>query len=81
LLFLAGCSSAPAPLASARPKEHATVTKRDGTVITGLIMANSAAGITLQGSDGANQVIASDQIRTIEYEDHSAPHGGDPGGD
>ena len=80
LLAWSGCSSAPTTTAS-RPREHATVTKRDGTVVTGAIVSNSAAGITLEGPNGVAQTIPGDQIRTIEYEDHSAAHGGDPGDD
>lgn len=80
LLVCASCASNPTA-AAARPREHASVTKRDGTTVSGAIVANSASAITLAGPDGVTHTITMDQVRTIEYEDHSAVHGSEGTGE
>jgi hypothetical protein len=80
LVLCAGCSTRPATVA-AQPREHATVTKRDGTTVSGAIVANSGSAITLEGPNGVAQTITMDQVKTIEYEDHSSPHGAEGTGE
>ncbi|HXS97663.1 MAG TPA: hypothetical protein VN736_23850 [Candidatus Limnocylindrales bacterium] len=61
---LAGCSHAPAAGGS-----KATVTMRDGRMLTGTVQSSSATEIQLAGADGVTQTIPMTQVRSIDYGD------------
>jgi hypothetical protein len=48
---------------------HATITMRDGSMVTGNIVSSSAAEITLAQGDRSSQVIPMNQVKSIEYDD------------
>ncbi len=54
--------------------QHATVLMRDGSSVTGTVLASSAAEIQIAGDDKVNRTIPMAQVRSIEY-DETAPSG------
>ncbi len=64
--FLASCGSKQAS------GPHATVLMRDGSTLTGTVTATSPAEITLAGDDNTAHAVPMAQVKTIEYDDHSA---------
>jgi hypothetical protein len=55
------------PPASERP--HATVVMRDGTRVTGNVVASSPAEVTIAGDDNVSRTIPMKQVKSIEYDD------------
>ncbi len=49
--------------------QHATITMRDGTEVSGTIVSNSGSEIQLAGDDKLSRTIAMNQVRSIEYDD------------
>jgi len=52
---------------------HATVLMRDGTQYTGTVASTTPAEITLNGDDRASHTLAMKDVKSIEYDDQSAP--------
>jgi len=48
---------------------HATVLLRDGTSVSGTVLASSASGIQLAGDDKTEHDIGMPQVRSIEYDE------------
>ncbi|MBS1842655.1 MAG: hypothetical protein JSS69_10615 [Acidobacteria bacterium] len=52
--------------------QHATVTMRDGSTVTGTVTANSGTELTLAGDDKTTHVVPMTQVKSIEYDDAPA---------
>jgi hypothetical protein len=65
-LFLSSCSKQDTA-SSAKP--HATILMRDGTRVTGAVVASSTAEITVAGDDNISRTIPMSQVRSVEYDD------------
>jgi hypothetical protein len=52
---------------------HATVYLRDGSTYAGTIVGTSPAEVTVNGDDKATRTIAMKDVKSIEYDDASAP--------
>jgi len=65
-LFLPSCSRQDTA-SSSRP--HATVLMRDGTRVTGAVVASSTAEITVAGDDSISRTIPMSQVKSVEYDD------------
>jgi outer membrane lipoprotein SlyB len=50
-------------------KRHATVQMKDGTKVTGTVVASSPSEITLAGDDSISRTIPMQQVRSVEYGD------------
>lgn len=66
VLMLASCNQA-------ATGPHATVLMKDGSTVTGSVTASSPSEITLAGDDKTNHTIPMTQVKSIEYDDTSAP--------
>src|ERR1041385_6625767 len=68
VLFLSSCArNDPAPGTS-----HATVQMRDGTTLSGAVLASSPAEIKLAGDDKITRTIPMAQVRSVSYDDAPA---------
>ena len=67
LFFLASCANKQAS------GQHATILMRDGTTLTGTVTATSPSEVTLAGDDNAKHTIPMTQVKSIEYDDTTAP--------
>ncbi len=73
LLLLWSCTNkAPAE------KPHATVVMRDGTQVTGSVLASSPKEITLAGDDNVTRTIPMTQVRSVDYGEAPAAQTGAP---
>ena len=52
---------------------HANVFMRDGSEYSGTVMSNSPAELTVKGDDNTTRTIAMKDVKSIEYDDASAP--------
>lgn len=52
---------------------HATVYLRDGSTYAGTVTGSSPAEVTVQGDDKTTRTIAMKDVKSIEYDDASAP--------
>jgi hypothetical protein len=68
ILFCCSCANKTAP--SDRP--HATVVMRDGTRVTGAVVASSASELTLAADDNTSRTIPMKQVKSVEYDDAPA---------
>jgi len=66
-LLLCSCATRQAD----RP--HARVNLRDGSTVTGSVVANSPSEITIAGDDNSSRTIAMSQVKSIEYDDTTPP--------
>ena len=66
ILLLASCSNSPVPSAGG---QHATVTMRDGSAVTGTVLESSAQEIKLKGDDQITRTIPMTQVRAVDYGD------------
>jgi hypothetical protein len=66
-LFLASCANKQAS------GQHATILMRDGTTLTGTVTATSPSEITLAGDDKATHTVPMTQVKSVEYDDTTAP--------
>src|SRR5690349_1193906 len=62
-LSLSSCSRSPGG------SQHATVLMRDGTSVSGTVVANSSSEIQLAGDDKVTRTIPTVQVRSIEYDE------------
>src|SRR5689334_14288822 len=65
VLFLLLCSCA----TKQADRPHARVNLRDGSSLTGSVVANSPSEITIAGDDNSSRTIAMSQVKSIEYDD------------
>jgi hypothetical protein len=65
LFFVASC-------AKQASGQHATVSMRDGSTLTGTVTATSPSEITLAGDDKTTRTIPMSQVKSIEYDDATA---------
>ena len=70
ILALSGCSKSGEIAPQDRP--NATVVMRDGTRVSGSLVANSGEQITIAGDDGKTQIIPMKEVRRVEYSDPPA---------
>lgn len=66
LFFLASCA------AKQSPGQHATITMRDGSTLTGTVTATSPSEVTVAGDDNQRHTIPMTQVKSIEYDDAAA---------
>lgn len=71
---LLGCAKSDQTAAGERPQ--ATVVMRDGTRMTGSVVASSPSEITIAGDDGKSQTIPMKQVRRVDYSDAPAAASG-----
>lgn len=64
-LFLSSC--APKESAPSADRPHATVLMRDGTKVTGTVLANSTSEIKIAGDDNITRTIPTSQVKAIDY--------------
>ena len=55
--------------ASSSTRSHATLLMRDGTRVTGAVVASSTAEITVAGDDNISRTIPMNQVKSVEYDD------------
>jgi hypothetical protein len=67
ILFSSSCTNKEA--ASSAEKPDATVVMRDGTRLTGAVVASSPSEITLVGNDNVSRKISMKQVKAVEYSD------------
>jgi hypothetical protein len=60
------------------PAQHATVVMRDGSQLTGTVTSSSASEVTLRGDDNTTHALAMKDVKSIEYDDTSAPESQPP---
>ncbi|HKV62477.1 MAG TPA: hypothetical protein VJO16_11215 [Candidatus Acidoferrum sp.] len=65
LFFQASC-------AKQAPGPHATILMRDGTTLSGTVMATSPSEVTLTGDDNTTHTVPMTQVKSIEYDDATA---------
>lgn len=65
--FLSSCVKNVTASSSAR--SHATILMRDGTRVTGAVVASSTAEITVAGDDNISRTIPMNQVKSVEYDD------------
>lgn len=65
LLLLASC-------AKQATGQHATITMRDGSTLTGTVTATSPSEVTVSGDDSQTHNIPMTQVKSIEYDDTTA---------
>jgi len=53
--------------------QHASVLLRDGTTVAGKVTASSGTEITLAGDDNTTHTVQMAQVKSIEYDDATAP--------
>ena len=70
-LFVVSCGNKNGGPNSDHP--HAAIEMRDGSTLTGAITATSPTEITLAGDDNTNHTIATNQVRSINYDQAAAP--------
>jgi hypothetical protein len=58
---------------------HATVLLRDGGEYAGIVTASTPAEVTVHGDDNTTRTIAMRDVKSIEYDDASAPPPAEPG--
>ena len=68
LFFLVSCST----MTKQTPGQHATVSLRDGTTLTGTVTATSPSEITLAGDDKTTHTVPMAQVKSIEYDEAAA---------
>lgn len=61
--FLSSCSK------PAGGNQHATISLRDGSTITGTVLSSSTAEIQVAGDDKINRTIPTAQVRSVQYDD------------
>jgi hypothetical protein len=66
LLVLCSCGQKSAPAAA---QQRATITTKDGTLVSGTVMASSGSEITLKGDDNLIHTIPMGSVRSVQYED------------
>ena len=66
LFLLASCAKKEAP------RQHATILMRDGTTMTGTVIATSPGEITVAGDDNATHTVPMTQVKSVEYDDNAA---------
>ncbi|MBI2816904.1 MAG: hypothetical protein HYX72_08180 [Acidobacteria bacterium] len=66
-LFLSSCTSKTTESAGERP--HATVSLRDGSQLSGALVANSNKEIKILGDDNVTHTIPTSQVKSIDYAD------------
>ncbi len=69
LLVLCSCGQKSAPAAG---QQRATITTKDGTMVSGTVMANSGSEITLKGDDNIIRTIPMGSVRSVQYEEAPA---------
>ena len=52
--------------------QHATISMRDGSTLTGIVTASSAAEISVTGDDNTRHTVPMSQVKSIEYDDAPA---------
>jgi len=57
----------------AGPARHATVIMQDGSQYSGTITGSSATEVALRGDDNTNRTLAMKDVKSIDYDDASAP--------
>jgi len=67
VVFLALSSCARKNAVEPSEKRHATVQMKDGTKVTGTVVASSPSEITLAGDDSISRTIPMQQVRSVEY--------------
>jgi hypothetical protein len=70
VLFLSSCANKDVVPAAGAP--HATVQMRDGTTVSGTVLASSPAEIQLAGDDKITRTIPMAQVRSVSYDDAPA---------
>ncbi|HZT30779.1 MAG TPA: hypothetical protein VFA33_12895 [Bryobacteraceae bacterium] len=58
---------------TAGDRPHATVVLRDGTRVSGSVMASSPSEITIAGDDGSSRTIPMSQVKSVDYDQAAAP--------
>ena len=69
VVFLALSSCTHKSAVEPSEKRHATVQMKDGTKVTGTVVASSPSEITLAGDDSISRTIPMQQVRSVEYGD------------
>lgn len=69
LLLLASCAKQAAG-------QHATITMRDGSTLTGTVTATSPSEVTMAGDDSQTHNIPMTQVKSISYDDTTAAQSG-----
>jgi hypothetical protein len=67
VFFLSSCVKNDTASSSTRP--HATLLMRDGTRVTGAVVASSTTEITVAGDDNISRTIPMSQVKAVEYDD------------
>ncbi len=67
ILFCSACANKEA--ASSSDKPQATVVMRDGTTVTGTVVASSPSEITIADNDNTSRTIPMKQVKSVEYSD------------
>jgi hypothetical protein len=65
MVLLCSCNKASGPASG----PHATVALRDGTTLTGMVLSSSATNLELAGDDKVTRNIATNQVRSVNYDD------------
>jgi hypothetical protein len=73
-VLLTACNKQEAAPASA-DQPHATVVMRDGSKVSGAVVASTPSDITIAADGGANRTISMKDVRSVTYDD-SAPAAG-----
>lgn len=66
-LFLTSCTQK--ETSTTAPAPHATVQLRDGSRLTGNVVASSPSEVTLEGDDKTRRTLAMKDVKAIEYDD------------
>jgi hypothetical protein len=82
ILFLYSCGQKSASTAG---QQHATITTKDGSIVSGTVTASSASEITLMGDDKIARTIPMGSVQSVQYDEAPAapvatapPSGGPP---
>ena len=67
LLYLASCAK------TTGSGQHATLQMRDGTTVSGMVLASSASEVQIAGDDKITRTIPMSQVRSIDYGDPTQP--------
>ena len=58
---------------SSSTRSHATLLMRDGTRVTGAVVASSTTEITVAGDDNISRTIPMNQVKSVEYDEPPPP--------
>ncbi len=73
IMLLTGCAGG-----GSAEKPHATILLRDGTTVSGFVESSSPTEIRLTGDDKQSRILATKDVRRLEYDDPAIPSAAAP---